>query len=135
MARVVEMKMSKAQHPAILVNGMGFAHAKTPAEDRPAEISGIYETQRGGVLLMEQDGSPFALVCGNDDYGRPWRGRGFIVSAYRADDGRVRYLFSTDTRTVHRLGLSGLSYRAESDVAAAALDQARPAAARWNRAT
>lgn len=83
-------------------NGLAFAPEKA---DAPGEISGLYRRVGQNVLLMERDGTPFALACFNDDQGRPGRGDGFMVSAGLCD-GRLRYSFALTTRDEARLGLA-----------------------------
>jgi hypothetical protein len=65
-------------------------------------FSGEYRVRAAGVLLLDQTGAPFAFVVN----GRKHGDSPFIVTAFRQDDGRTRYMYSTTERTRQALGMT-----------------------------
>lgn len=110
----------------VFARGFGDERANAPA----TAVSGLFEVNRGGVLLMEADRTPVALICGNGTHGS-WTGGGFIVTAHVVGSGSIRYMFSTTSGTDRRLGLERMTYSGKIEVARSVLDQARPLAHRW----
>lgn len=74
--------------------------------------SGLFRIRKNGVLFMLPDGTPFAFLVANAGQSQ------FFVSASKQSDGRTRYSFGLSDADAVRLGISGLSYSAQSDEAA-----------------
>lgn len=95
--------MAKKEKRELTFNGRRFIHEKQGAVAEG--VTGRYRTRKSGVLLMDLAGEPFGFVCSNDDYGRAGRGPGFLVSAFKADDG-IRYMHGATRDTENRLGIT-----------------------------
>ena len=72
-------------------------------------MSGFFKIAMGGVVFYDLQGTPFAFLVT-----RP--GENFFVSC-SATEGGLRYMFSTSSKTEVQLGIDGLSYREQSELA------------------
>lgn len=84
-------------------NGRRFISARQA--NVPAGVAGRYRIRKNGVLLMDLAGEPFGFVCSNDDYGRPGRGPGFLVSAHNTERG-IWYMHGATRDCENRLGIT-----------------------------
>jgi len=73
----------------------------------PTTPNGFYKKRENGWLLLDMQERPIAFVVANPKQGY------FAVTAWRAENGRVRYMSALDSITHARIGLEGLSYSAE----------------------
>lgn len=75
-------------------------------------IGGIYKVRKNGILFSDLSGEPFAFLVANPGQTQ------FFVSAFRQNDGRMRYMFGLSSVDEARLGLSDLSYGEQGEEAA-----------------
>lgn len=73
--------------------------------------SGFYKPRKGGFLLHDMAGKPFAFLVNNR------HGERFFVSCSRHDDGRIHFAFALSSLDEKRLGIETLSYSEERDLA------------------
>lgn len=95
------------------VNGRLFAPAgygQVAAPDSAQRaLNGFYKPSTHGVLLLDTKREPFAFASSNDG--------GFLVTAHRAPDGRVRYMFGLAGYTEEALGITGHIHGRDTAVA------------------
>ncbi|HHH9441326.1 TPA: hypothetical protein ACP32N_003265 [Pseudomonas aeruginosa] len=93
--------------------------AKNPAGTNTggdAAVTGFYAQRAGGILFYGLDGEPFAFLVANKHRER------FFVTAHLTTEG-VRYMFSTTTATECMLGIDGMGYREERELAESIVDE------------
>jgi hypothetical protein len=73
----------------------------------PTTPSGFYKKRANGWLLLDLQERPIAFVVANQKQGY------FAVTAWRTEDGQVRYMNALDSITHARLGLEGIAYPAK----------------------
>ena len=73
----------------------------------PTTPNGFYKKRANGWLLLDLQERPIAFIVANQKQGY------FAVTAWRAEDGRVRYMNALDSITHARIGLEGITYSAE----------------------
>ena len=74
--------------------------------------SGLFRARKNGVLFMRPDATPCGFLVANPGQSR------FFVTAYKTQNQKTRYMFSTSKETERFLGLSELGYREQLDEAA-----------------
>jgi hypothetical protein len=74
--------------------------------------SGLFRARKNGVLFMRADGTPCGFLVANPGQAKFW------VSAFKTNEGKTRYMFSTSKETERFLGLTDLGYREQLDEAA-----------------
>jgi hypothetical protein len=73
--------------------------------------AGFYRAHTNGVLLLDRNREPFAYACIDSHTGAC-----FFVTAHRTEQG-TRYMYSTCEHTEKALGIHGMSYSEERNVA------------------
>lgn len=89
--------------------------------------SGQYRTRKGGILLLDLQGKPFAFIADGSKQ-KERSGNCWFVTASQ-DNGRTFYMQGLSERTEKALGIDGMSYSAQHDLAKAtikALDDYEP---------
>ena len=81
--------------------------------------SGQYRTRKGGILLLNLQGKPFAFIA-NGRKQRESSGLCWFVTA-SSYDGRTFYMQGLAEYTERELGIESLSYSAQHDLASATI--------------
>jgi hypothetical protein len=93
--------------------------AKDPAltsTNGDESVTGFYTQRAGGVLFYGLDGQPFAFLVANKHRER------FFVTAHQTAEG-LRYMFTTTECSERRLGIEGMGYRDERQLAESIVDE------------
>lgn len=93
--------------------------AKDPAltsTNGDESVTGFYTQRAGGVLFYGLDGQPFAFLVANKHRER------FFVTAHQTPEGH-RYMFTTTECSERRLGIEGMGYRDEQQLAESIADE------------
>ena len=85
----------------------------------PRTASGIFKVRKNGILFLGGDGNPFAFLVANRF------GERFFVSCSKNENPKgIRYLYSLMDSDKLKLGLNGLGYMNELEVASRVWDDA-----------
>ena len=85
----------------------------------PRTASGLFKVRKNGVLFLGGDGTPFAFLVANRF------GERFFVSCSKNENPKgIRYLYSLMDSDKLKLGLNGLGYMNELEVASRVWDDA-----------
>jgi hypothetical protein len=87
----------------LVINGQKYAPSASAFTESlftsGGTCAGQYRKHKGGILLLDLQGKPFAFVVANRQ-DAPW-----IVTAFRQEDGRTRYMYGMSEHTERLLGL------------------------------
>ena len=85
----------------------------------PQTASGIFKVRKNGILFLGGDGTPFAFLVANRF------GERFFVSCSKNENPKgIRYLYSLMDSDKLKLGLNGIGYKNELEIASRVWDDA-----------
>ena len=83
----------------------------------PQTASGIFKVRKNGILFLGGDGTPFAFLVANRF------GERFFVSCSKNENPKgIRYLYSLMDSDKLKLGLNGIGYKNELEIASRVWD-------------
>lgn len=83
----------------------------------PVTASGIYKVRKNGILFLSGNGNPFAFLVANK-----YNERFFVSCCNNENPKGIRYLFGLMESDKIKLGLEGIGYKNELEIASGVWD-------------